>query len=71
MINFKKDSSITNKWGELFLPLYLAAVESHLLDETELYKSGTPRKKHRTEDQDRNNNIRPEKIAKLNENVLY
>ena len=30
MINFKKDSSITNKWGELFLPLYLAAVESHL-----------------------------------------
>ena len=31
MINFKKDSSITNKWGELFLPLYLAAVESHLL----------------------------------------
>ena len=29
--NFKKDSSITNKWGELFLPLYLAAVESHLL----------------------------------------
>ena len=31
MINFKKDSSITNKWGELFLPLYLAAVEPHLL----------------------------------------
>ena len=29
--NFKKDPSITNKWGELFLPLYLAAVESHLL----------------------------------------
>ena len=29
--NFKKDSSITNKWGELFLPLYLAAVEPHLL----------------------------------------
>lgn len=28
--NFKKDPSITNKWGELFLPLYLAAVESHL-----------------------------------------
>ena len=28
--NFKKDSSITNKWGELFLPLYLAAVEPHL-----------------------------------------
>ena len=29
--NFKKDSSNTNKWGELFLPLYLAAVEPHLL----------------------------------------
>ena len=29
--NFKKDPSVTNKWGELFLPFYLAAVESHLL----------------------------------------
>ena len=43
----------------------------HLMGEPLLYKSGTPRKKYRTENQDRNNNIRPEKIAYLNKNVLY